>query len=111
MIPPPTEPAEPKTGQTGFWYELHDTDGRPLYRRIVQNPIRFDAEVFSPDPKESIRRIELPNPEGTFVLLAPDLGEARSVVLFSSPLERKAAAEEARELARFPLARQSRTGR
>ncbi len=102
MIPPPTT-ARAVEGQTGFWYELRDGQDRPLYQRVTQNPIHYDSEVFTGEPKESIRRQVVPSPKGTFVLLVPEIPEAESIVLLGAPLSPTAHSRSARELIRFPL--------
>jgi len=102
MIPPAPTTKRSQEKQSGFWYELHDKDGQPVYYRVVQNPIRLDVEVFDVPGKEIIRQ-PVEYPRGTFELLVPDTNEARELVLFSSPLEPKATGEPAREIARFIL--------
>jgi hypothetical protein len=103
IAPPPT--ARPVEGQSGFWYELRDGQDRLVYQRTTQNPIRFDAEVFTGEPRESIRRQEVASPRGTFVLLVPDVPEAESIVLFGAPLAPRMISEgrAAKEVIRFPL--------
>jgi hypothetical protein len=103
MILPPSHPLEARENETGFWFTLADAAGKPVYRRIVQNPIRLDREVFSQDPKKSIHRLDQPKPKGSFVVLVPDFAPARTLILFSHPLELKSAAAPARELRRFNL--------
>jgi hypothetical protein len=107
MIPPPSDPLNGYEGQAGFWYLLTDTKGRTLYRRVIENPIKFDVEVFSDDPKVSITRRKLDSPRGIFVLLVPEIREAHWLVLVSSPLEPEIAAEPAKELVRFDLTREA----
>lgn len=102
MIPPPST-GRAVEGQSGFWYELRDGEDRPVYQRITQNPIRFDSEIFTGDPDESIRRQEIPSPKGTFVLLVPDVPEAESIVLFGAPLPPRITTWSAKEVIRFPL--------
>lgn len=106
MITPPSSPVVIREGQTGFWYELRDREGHPLYQRAAHNPIRFDVEVFSDDPQQSITRQKVDNPRGTFVLFVPDTPEGYSIVLFSSPLNPEEATQPAKELASFPVARE-----
>jgi hypothetical protein len=106
MILPPSHPLETKEEQTGFWFTLSDAQGKPVYRRVVSNPIRYDREVFSNDPRHpSIQRVPVEKPKGTFVMLVPDVAGARTVQLFSHPLAHEAAARgvAARELARFTI--------
>ncbi len=103
MIPPSSDPITLEEERSGFWYELQDKQGRVLYRRVVHNPIRFEAEVFSHHPEVPLTRTKIDNPQGMFQLLVPETHEAATLVLFSSPLEPEFAGEPARELARFQL--------
>ena len=106
--PPPTSTHSPKEGQEGFWYELRDSQDHSVYYRAVANPIPIECEVFSEDQNESICRQEVDVTRGTFVLLAPDLPEATSVLLFSPPLQRTLMAKGTSELVRFNLSREGR---
>ena len=103
MVPPPSDHLRTLEGQTGFWYELRDAEGRTLYRRITETPVKFAAEVRSDDPRRPLTWEKVSRPQGHFVLLMPDLDQARTLVLFSSPLEPEAAAKPAKEIARFDL--------
>ena len=104
MILPMSQPLDTQQDQAGFWFTLTDSDGKPVYRRVVNNPIGYDREVFSSDPAQpSIQRVPTPKPKGTFVLLVPDLTEARTVRLYSHPLEPAAHSQPARELASFTI--------
>ena len=85
IIPPPSDPLDYPANQPGFWYELKDLQGRTLYRRIIQNPVNPYREVFSNDPYNSIIRQKVSEPQGTFVLLVPNIPGARSVFLFGPP--------------------------
>lgn len=109
MILPPSHSLEPAQNETGFWYTLTDAGGRVVYRRVIHNPIRLDREVFSPDKQQSLHRQTVQNPKGTFVLLVPDVSQARTLRLFSHPVGLKEnASAPAREFARFNLAEQER---
>lgn len=101
MTPLPSDALEPVEKAAGFWYELRDGAERTLYRRIAQNPMRTSAELLTDDPDRPLRRVEIPDPGGEFVLLTPDLDDAQTLVFVGSPSGR--AATESRELARFPL--------
>ena len=103
-LPPSHSLTEPE-GQSGFWFTLSDSQGNPVYRRVLQNPIRYDREVFSNDPKQpSIQRVKVDEPKGTFVVLVPDVAAARTLQLFSPPLNLEDHGMAAREFARFNLA-------
>lgn len=103
MILPPSHPLEAQQNETGFWYTLADAAGKPMYRRIVHNPMRLDREVFSQDAKQSVHRLDVAKPKGSFVVLVPDIAQARTLILFSHPLELKSVMAPARELVRFNL--------
>jgi len=103
MILPPSHPLNAHENETGFWVTLADTAGKPVYRRIMQNPVRLDQEVFSPDAKQSVHRVNVAKQKGSFVVLVPDVAQARTLILFSHPLDLKSVAAPARELTRFNL--------
>src|SRR5271166_4139570 len=50
MVLPSSDPVEGTEDRTGFWYELRDAQDRPVYRKVIHNPMREDVEVFSDDP-------------------------------------------------------------
>ena len=77
----------------------------------MQDPLRRDVEVFSPDPERSVYRAPVEDPSGIFVVVVPDLEGADHVALMSSGAPGAAAAGgvspeaagPAAEFARFPL--------
>ncbi len=81
MIPPPPEPAPIQGERHGFWVELKDAAGKTLYQRAVQQPIRFEVEVFPEDHRRAIQRVPRSDPRGAFALVVPDLPEAATVIL------------------------------
>ena len=103
MVPPPSDSLHVKEGQTGFWYELRDTKGNTLYRRVTQNPIKFAVEVRSDDWERPLNWESTKDPRGSFILLMPDLREAHTLVLFGSPPEPDKETEPAKEIYRFDL--------
>jgi hypothetical protein len=106
MTLPPSEQDGGAEGQRGFWYELRDEQNRPLYRRVMHNPMREDVEVFSDDPKQSVSRQIVPNRKGVFAVLVPDVEAGHTVALVGSPLRVDVANQPAREIARFTLRKQ-----
>ena len=101
MITPPGAPEPIRQGQAGFWAELLDADERPLYQRMLHNPIRHEMEAPVDDETGTLRWYKIDHPRGIFQVLVPDVPEGETLVLFSSPPE--AVAEPATELARFSL--------
>lgn len=102
---PPADSLSWDDKSSGFWVVLRDDGGKPLYRRVTSNPIQTSVEVPSDDPKRPMARHEVASPEGVFVLLVPDLPQARTVALFSSPGTQERSAAAAREIASFDLKR------
>lgn len=90
-----------KSAQSGFWVEVHARGGRALYRHIMSNPIQFRAEA--PGEGGGFTNVTVPNPRGVFFVVVPDLPEAESVVIYSSPLGPDAKPAAAEPVARFPL--------
>jgi hypothetical protein len=103
MLAPPSHPLEHVETTPGFSIILRDGRGNPIYRRVMENPVQFDVEVFSPDPKQSIRRVAVQHPKGTFVILIPEIQGARTVEFFGTPLRPQAHQEPPQMLARFTL--------
>ena len=107
MKVPPADALRWDEKTSGFWVVLRDAGGQPLYRRITSDPIQTSVEYPSDDPKRPLARQDVAAPEGVFVVLVPDLPQARTVALFSSggtsAQERTAVA--AREIAAFDLKR------
>jgi hypothetical protein len=106
MALPPSDALQGAEGNKGFWYELRDAQDRPLYRRVMHNPMREDVEIFSDDPKQTIARQTVPNRKGVFVVLVPDTDAGHTVTLSSSPRRLQQAHQPAKEIARFTLRKQ-----
>lgn len=111
IITPPSDPLRGQKGahgreepreQTGFWFELHDANGRPLYRRVLDNPIKFSVSLLSDDPEHPFTNQMIRDPRGDFMLIVPALDQAATLVLFASR-EREGYPEPAKEIARFDL--------
>lgn len=86
MIALPSDSTEPSESQSGFWYQLDDARGAPLYRHVAQHPIRYDQEVFFDDDEHTVRRVPVEQPSGVFTVVVPDIEEAERVSLHSSPI-------------------------
>jgi len=81
MVAPPSDPVDGFENQAGFWTEVRDGQGAVLHRRIMHDPVRRDAEVFSPDPDRSIRRVPDERPSGWFWVVVPVVPGADHVAL------------------------------
>ena len=101
MIAPPTDQLSGYEGEQGFWIEVRTDQEQTLHRRVMQNPLRQDVEVFSPDPEQpSVSRVPLleEKPSGSFVVVVPELDEADHLTLMSSTGAPSSSAAAAREV-------------
>jgi hypothetical protein len=103
MIAPPTDQLSGYEGEQGFWIEVRNDREETLHRRVMQDPLRRDVEVFSPDPEHSVYRVPVEKVSGSFVVVVPELEEADHVSLMSSAAPSAAARAPANEFARFSL--------
>jgi hypothetical protein len=101
MATPESDPIE-HDPEAGFWYELRDADNTTLYRQVLHNPVRYDAEIYLEDEQTIVRKV-FDDYADTFDLLVPALATATQITLFSSPLNPETFGEAATELATFSL--------
>ncbi len=111
MIPSPPHPLVPDREERGFWIVLADANGRPLYRRVMENPIRGDFEVVTGDPDRPLARIPREEKKGTFFVVVPDIPGARTVAVFGAGAGTEQRAAPTRELSRFDLDSATEEGR
>lgn len=71
--------------QSGFWIELHDHEGRAIYRRILHNPLMFSLE-FPADMSGEFMNMKHSKPRGRFFIIVPNIPAAETLVMYSSPL-------------------------
>ena len=100
MPSPPTDPIQ-HGPEAGFWYELRNTKNATVYRQVVENPMRHEAEVYTKGAPIDRQTIE--NHVDSFTLLVPSLEGVTTIVLFSSPLDLATFGAAAKEIARFSL--------
>jgi hypothetical protein len=103
MIIPPSKDVNYDRDQSGFWYDLHDKDGKILYHNYVFNPIQTSVETLSDNKDGSFKRIPIEHPKGVFTLLIPQINEAQKLILYSSPIEPQHEFKKAKEIAHFDL--------
>lgn len=102
MIVPASIDAPSETATTGYSFALRDAAGRVLYRRPLHNPLRTDAEAYSPGKGRAIERVPLGAQQGQFTLLVPDLADAHSFEV-TGPADPLRPDEPARELLRVDV--------
>jgi hypothetical protein len=111
MRPTPPHPLVARPEERGYWIVLADADGRPLYRRVLHDPIQTDTEVLTDDPDRPLARVKVAEPQGTFFVIVPNVPGGRTVGLFGPSGVRAALAEPVQELGRFQLEPERREGR
>jgi hypothetical protein len=84
MVVPTSDPVKGFSKQEGFWAELKTEQNKTLYRRVMHNPTRTDAEVFSGGPDQNISRAPTPKRKGVFVVVVPDTEKGDAVTLSRS---------------------------
>jgi len=104
MVVPASDPVTGFKKQKGFWAELKNDRNKTLYRRVMHNPTRNDAEVFpDPDtPGQGISRAPAPKRKGVFVVVVPDTDKGNEVTLSRSAPETRGPAKGLRALAIKP---------
>lgn len=63
---------------------MQDKTGQPLYRRVIDNPLRQDLEVVTEDAERSVARVAA-EAGGTFFLIVPDIPQASKLILKTAP--------------------------
>jgi len=88
--------------ERGYWVEVQDDGGEPLYRQTLHQPLSEDLEVVA-DDGVSLARLPRENVAGRFSVVVPDL-PAGQAVSFVGPADSFATGgAQTRELARFDL--------
>src|SRR3954462_8955625 len=101
-IVPPGEPEPIPDGASGFWIELRDKGGDPVYQQSLHQPVRMEAKVFPEDHEQLPHYVPRSSPTGAFAIVVPDLPEAERAALHSSPPHPERAHEPASEVLAVP---------
>lgn len=102
---PPTFSWGEDSPRSGFWIELRDEMNRAIHRQVLHDPFRVSAEIHHADSQTPLRQTPVARPGGIVHLLLPDVPEAVTLVVVSSPLTVRGMFEPAREVVRFDLRR------
>jgi hypothetical protein len=104
-VPPDPDAGEERAEGRGFFAEVRGAGDQVLHRRLLHEPVRRDAEVFSDDPERSLARVPVERPSGIFSVVVPDFEEADYVALVErgGPRRPAVAGPAADELVRVPL--------
>lgn len=102
MIVPPSDAVKGYGKYKGFWAELRSGSDKTLYRSVMHNPTKNDAEVFPETPGEGISREPAPKRKGVFVVVVPDSDKGEEVILCRSAPATKGPTKGIRALASKP---------
>ena len=97
MTVPPSDPVKGYEQHKGFWAEVKSKQDKTLFRRVLHNPTRNDAEVFSDDPEQSISRAPAPKRKGVFTVVVPKTDKGQDVTLSRSAEQPEVEPEGARK--------------
>ena len=84
MTVPPSDQVKGYAKHKGFWAELKSGSDKTLYRTVMHNPTKNDAEVFPESPGGVISRQPAPKRKGVFVVVVPDTEKGEEVILSRS---------------------------
>jgi hypothetical protein len=99
MITPTSDAVKGYGTHKGFWAELRSGSDKTLYRTVMHNPTKNDAEVFPGTPTEGISRVPAPERKGVFVVVVPDMDQGEEVILCRSAPATKGPTKGIRALA------------
>lgn len=97
-------------GEDGYWIEVRDDEGHPLYQQVLHQPLQTHYEVFSPEPGVSPQLVPNPDSRGAFQAVVPDLPNGAVVVVQGPPPVDDADESNALSPADQRAARQDRAG-
>jgi hypothetical protein len=80
----PSEELEQAAPRSGYWHELQDGDGNPIYRRMMGDPLPRQVEVPTGDPSQPLAWQGVERRSGVLSVVVPDVPEGRSVVFLGS---------------------------
>lgn len=100
----PEPPPSPR-GRAGFWLEVSGRGGKPVFRRVLRDPLGESVEVPTGDEAGSFERADVEDPAGTFHVMVPDVEEGEVALFHVDPGREKHEDERGRELGRFDLGR------
>lgn len=111
MTVPPSDAVKGFAKHKGFWAELKSGSDKTLYRTVMHNPTKNDAEVFPESPGGVISREPAPKRKGVFVVVVPDTDKGEEVILSRSAPDTEGptmgisalASEPAKEILRVKL--------
>ena len=83
MTVPPTHPLSGYENQAGFWFEVRDRAGRPVYRRVLHDPMPAYHETHAAGASPT--HLAAAARRGVFEILVPAAWEGATLLLFATP--------------------------
>jgi hypothetical protein len=102
MIVPASVPEPQDADTSGYSFALLDANGNAIYRRPLHDPLRIDTEAYPPGRGRAIERVPLAATEGRFIVLVPDLADARTFRL-TGPADPRRSGDRSTELIRLDM--------
>lgn len=110
MLAPAPQRLVGRPDERGYWVELRDAEGRPLYRRTIGDPSRRDIEVPGADG-ERLSRVPSHDEVNRFTVVVPFIGDVRTVSVVGAAAAASAVSDAgARDLASFDIHDASQEG-
>lgn len=103
LVPPMTASPPEADTHSGEWLQLHDDEDRPVFTRLLHDPLRTRVEVHDPETGPAL--VVGPPGQGRFDVLVPDLPEAATVVLYASQITDERTLRPAAPIGRFDIRR------
>ena len=104
VIPPSDTLPATNGALSGFWFEVQTPQADVKYRRILPDPTKVYTEVPGPGPDPQPERAEASRTEAVFSVLIPQLPGSNNLVLVSGSIGGTSDIQEAKRVARIPLA-------
>ncbi len=108
-LSPPDDSDAIADAAAGYWVEVRTAEGESLHRQVLANPLNDQMEVYSPDPTQSLHRIEASKPSGVFQVLVPDDPNGHDIVLHGRLSSAEMNERTSRQLVRSVLREQDFT--
>lgn len=89
MIPTPDERCIDQTNGSGSWIELRQSDGKTLYRRVINDPLDEHVEVQTGASEAPFTWKKTSEMERTIIILVPELSESDHLVVLSNKSGKK----------------------
>lgn len=109
MLAQASDPLDGFDNLVGFWMELRDQNGKPVYRQIMRDPFASHAEVYHIEKDQKTLRINMEDIEDKkevsrhLVLLVPGIDHADHIALIRSVVDPETKQLNKKEIVRISI--------